>query len=441
METVVASTLKRRTSRTLAESLVTGTLRSGLPAVLLPKPGLSKKIAIIAVRYGSIDLEFQLADRPIATPPGIAHFLEHQLFKKEGGSDLIVEFGKFGASANAFTEYCTTAYYFTCSERFEENLKLLLSLAFLPYWHPDYVAKEKLIIEQELRMYEDSPDYQVYRNLMAGLYRIHPVRLDVGGTVADIQKITPELLEECYRVFYNPANMLLILAGDLDPERAFRSADESIPESARPGGEIRRVWPKEPAGVSKTMSWRESVVSRPRVLLGFKDLDLDGRGLLERDLEMSVILDLLFGRSSRFYNKHYESGLVDDGFSTSYNSDLPYGFSLLGGETDEPERLVEEVLKELARSRRERLKKRDIERAKRKRLGKFLRAFDTPDGAAFLLLGSLQKNVDVFRVPEAISRLRASDLDERVRRHFDERNYAISVVAPKVKKPPSSTDS
>ncbi|MBI2901688.1 MAG: insulinase family protein [Planctomycetes bacterium] len=422
--------LTPRSSKTLRERTVSTTLSCGLPAILLPKPGLNKKIAIVATRYGSVDLEFRIDGRDVKTPPGIAHFLEHQLFKKESGTDLIIEFGRFGASSNAFTEYCTTAYYFTCSERFFENLRLLLRLAFVPYWHPDYVAKEKLIIEQELRMYEDSPDYQVYRNLMAGLYQVHPVRIDVGGTVEDIRRIDAALLEDCYKVFYNPANMVLILAGDLDPRETFAIAEGAIPPTPR-GGEIRRFWPKEPPGAKKAMTWTESVVSRPKLLLGFKDLDLDGRDILARDLQMSVLLDLVFGRASRFYNRHYETGLIDDGFSASYNSDLPYGFSLIGGETDEPERLAEEVLKEIARARKERLKKRDVERAKRKRLGRYLRAFDTPDGAAFLLLGSMQKNVDLFEVPKAISRLRPGEIEERLRHHFDDRNYAISVVAPK----------
>jgi predicted Zn-dependent peptidase len=421
--------LRNRSNDTLAERMTTTTLSCGLPAILLPKPGLSKKIAIVATRYGSIDLTFHVDGRQLETPPGIAHFLEHQLFKKEGGGDLLIEFGRFGASSNAFTEYCTTAYYFTCSERFYENLGLLLGLAFSPYWNPEFVAKEKLIIEQELKMYEDSPDYQVYRNLMAGLYRKHPVRLDVGGTVADIQKIDPGLLEHCYNVFYNPANMVLILAGDLKPAEAFAKADELMPKNVKPGAPIRRFWPDEPVGVEKAMTWVESVVSRPRLLMGFKDLDLANRDILARDLEMSVILDLVFGKSSRFYQKQYESGLIDDGFSASYNSDLPYGFSILGGETDDHERLVEEILKEISRVRKERLKTRD--RAKRKRLGKFIRAFDTPDGAGFLLLGCIQKNVDVFEVPKSIQQLQPRRLEERLRAHFDDRNYAISIVSPK----------
>lgn len=424
-------TLRNRSNDTLAERMTTTTLACGLPAVLLPKPGLAKKIAIVATRYGSIDLTFQVNGSRLETPPGIAHFLEHQLFKKEGGGDLLIEFGKFGASSNAFTEYCTTAYYFTCSERFYENLGLLLGLAFSPYWNPEYVAKEKLIIEQELKMYEDSPDYQVYRNLMAGLYQKHPVRNDVGGTVADIQKIDPAQLEHCYNVFYNPANMILILAGDLKPAEAFAKADALIPKHVKAAPAIPRFWPEEPLGAHKGMTWIESVVSRPRLLLGFKDLDLAKRDILARDLEMSVILDLVFGKSSRFYQKQYETGLIDDGFSGSYNSDLPYGFSIIGGETDDPEKLIEEVLKEIERVKKERLKSRDIERSKRKRLGKFIRAFDTPDGAGFLLLGCLQKNVDVFDVPKAIQRLQPRALEERLRAHFDNRNYAISIVSPK----------
>jgi predicted Zn-dependent peptidase len=425
--------LRKRASPVLREEIHSATLGCGLACHVVPKRGFTKKIAIFATRYGSLDLVFEPEGKgKLETPPGIAHFLEHQLFKKAGGEDVLMEFGRTGASSNAFTDYATTAYYFTGSGEFERNLSLLLTFVMEPYFDARYVEKEKDIIEQELRMYDDSPDHRLYKNLMRTLYTTHPVRLDIGGEVSDIRGITRDLLEDCYRMFYNPANMVLLVAGDLEPAEVFRKADEALPaERHRPRGPIGRHLPVEPPGVRDRVVRTEMAVSRPRVLVGFKDPRPDPRRAMERELRSSVVLDLLFGRSSRFYNRHYEKGLIDDSFSFSYNGEDAFGFSLVGGETDEPEKLAEEILLELHRARKDRLGKRDVERSKRKRLGRFIRQFDTPDGAAFLVMGCVQRGLDLFSVPRVISRTTAGTLQERLEEHFDERNYAVSILMPK----------
>lgn len=425
--------LRKHSSPVLREEIVSATLSCGLNCFAVPKKGFSKKVGIFATRYGSIDLAFTPDGKPkLETPPGIAHFLEHQLFKKAGGEDVLMEFGRYGASSNAFTDYTATAYYFTASGHFEKNLDLLVSFVSQPYFEADNVAKEKLIIEQELKMYEDSPDHRLYKSLMRVLYTTHPVRLDIGGEVSDIQKIDRDLLEACYRMFYNPSNMVLVLAGDFDPAEAFALADKALPaERFRAQGPIARHWPVEPSGVVDRVVRTPMAVSRPRVIVGFKDLRIGTERSLAREIESSVVLDLLFGRSSSFYTKHYEAGLIDDSFAFSYSAEDAFGFSLIGGETEEPERLAEEVLLELHKARKSGLKKADVERSKRKRLGKFIRAFDTPDATAFMLMGAVQRNQDLFEVPKVISKLSAKALESRLREHFDERNYAVSILTPK----------
>jgi len=424
---------RSRSSSILREEIVSTTLACGLPVHVLPKRGFSKKVGIFAARYGSIDLAFTPPKRErLATPPGIAHFLEHQLFKKAGGEDVLMEFGRTGASSNAFTDYCTTAYYFTGSGEFDKNLDLLVGFVSDPYFDDANVAKEKLIIEQELRMYEDSPDHRLYKNLMSVLYTTHPVRIDIGGEVSDIQKIDRDLLEKCYRMFYNPSNMVLVVAGDFDPKAAFEVAERTLtPEAFKAQGPIQRHWPAEPAGVKDRVVRAEMAVSRPRMLVGFKDLEPAGSKSLERKIQSSFFFVFKVGPTSEFYTRHYESGLIDDSFSFSYNNEDAFGFSLIGAETDEPEKLAEQVLLELHKAKKGKLKQKDLERSKRKRLGKFIRSFDTPDGAAFLIMGCAQRNVDLFQVPQVISKLSAGALERRLRDHFDEQNYAVSILSPK----------
>ena len=281
-------------------------------------------------------------------------------------------------------------------------------------------------------MYLDMPDHRAYQNLVESMYASHPVRIDIGGTVESIQKIDRDLLEKCYRMFYNPANMVLLVAGDLDPERVFAQVDGLLaPGKFQARGPIARHCADEPPGVKERVVRGEMDLSRPRVLVGFKDLDGGGAKALERELESSVVLDLVFGRGGEFYTRAYESGLIDDSFSFSYNSDDPFGFSLIGGETDEPERLAEEVLLELHKAKEGKLRAGDVERSKRKRLGRFIRSFDSPDGCAFLVMGCAQRGIDLFAVPQVISKMAPKALERRLASHFDERNYAVSILMPK----------
>ena len=432
--------LRKAASPLLREEIHSATLSCGLEVRVIPKRGFARKIAVLSARYGSVDLSFSSGEGGRQdTPPGVAHFLEHQLFKKEGGQDALMEFGRYGASSNAFTDYGATAYYFTANGEFEKNLGLLAGFVTSPYFSDENVAKERLIIEQELRMYEDSPDYRIFKDLMAILYTVHPVRIDIGGTVESIQRIDAAVLERCYRTFYNPSNMALLAAGDLDPEAVVRQAESLLPpDRFRPLGPIGRHVPEEPPGVGERVVRREMAISRPRVLLGFKDLRLNRAKALERELETAIVLDLLFGRSSDFHTRVYEKGLIDDTFAASYNCDDPFGFSLIGGETDEPENLAEAVLLELHEARRRGLKKRDVERSRRKRLGQFIRSFDSPDGTAFLVLSCLQRGIDPFSVAKVISKVTAASLERRLAEHFDERNYAVSILSPKAPSKPEA---
>ena len=423
----------RTRDRRLREEIWSSRLACGLRALVVPKPGISKKIAVFATRYGSIDLVFSPAPGapPAPTPPGIAHFLEHQLFKKQD-IDVLMEFGRFGASSNAFTDYTSTTYYFSGTERFEESLDLLVRLVYAPHFTDDGVAKEKLIIEQEQKMYDDQPDYRIYKNLMAALYREHPVRIDIGGSVETIQKIDTQLLASCYRRFYHPTNMWFVACGDLDPAAVFRRLDKAMPPDRFAAGAdpIARSFPDEPPEPGRPLVRESAVVSRPRVLLGFKDLDLSGP-LLDRELSTSVLLDNLFGPTSAFHAKWYRQGLIDETFSASYTAENEFGTTLIGGETDEPERLAEEIRKELRRATRARLKRRDVDRARRKRLGRYLRSFDSPDGIGFMVLGFSMKGLNVFEFPAALSRLTPGRLEDRLRSHLREDRAAVSIMEPK----------
>ncbi|MBI3725955.1 insulinase family protein [bacterium] len=207
-----------RTSPRLKETVVSARLEDGLPVFVSPRPGFLKGFAIVATGYGSLDNEFvPLGEQKMTRfPEGIAHFLEHKLFEDEAG-DVFDEFARLGASANAFTSHAITAYHFSASEKFQECLDLLLDFVSDPYFTEESIEKERKVIAQEIRMYDDLPDQRGHLSLLKALYHHHPIREDIPGTVQSIQKITKAQLEACYRTFYRPENMVCFVTADVDP--------------------------------------------------------------------------------------------------------------------------------------------------------------------------------------------------------------------------------
>ena len=168
-------------------------LPSGLTVLVRPMPGYGSVHAEYATRFGSIDRDFVLDGKPVHLPAGVAHFLEHKMFESEDG-DAFSQYAKTGANANAFTSFDQTCYVFTATRQVDESLDILLSMVGQPYFTEATIQKEQGIIGQEIRMYDDNPDWRMLFALCGCLYENHPIRSDIAGTVESIAEITPEML-------------------------------------------------------------------------------------------------------------------------------------------------------------------------------------------------------------------------------------------------------
>ena len=193
-------------------------LPNGLTVRVIPRPGFAKKFAFLATDFGSIDMRFFFAGKDCAVPAGVAHYLEHKMFDLPEGNAM-EQYAEYGGGNNAFTNYTMTAYYVECTDCFEENLKILLRMVTTPYFTDESVNKERGIIEQEIRMYEDNADSACFENLFAAMYSRHPARIPICGSVESIAEITPETLYACHKAFYDPGNMMLCVIGDVEGER------------------------------------------------------------------------------------------------------------------------------------------------------------------------------------------------------------------------------
>lgn len=235
---------------------------SGLKIFVYPKERNNSTYAVFGTRYGSIDNCFRVNGETHRVPAGIAHYLEHKLFESADG-DAFARYAKTGASANAYTSFDMTCFLFSCTENVYDSLEILLDFVQSPYFTEQTVQKEQGIIGQEIKMYEDDPQWRVLFNLLESLYRTHPVKTDIAGTVESIAQITPELLYECYHTFYNLNNMVLSIAGDVDLNRILQLCDRMLKPS-KPVA-VERIFDPEPDEIVKTRATR-SCRWQPRFL-------------------------------------------------------------------------------------------------------------------------------------------------------------------------------
>ncbi len=414
----------------IGETLYTSKLPNGLPVFVVPKKGYRKSFACYVTNYGAADRRFTLAGEAKDTPAGVAHYLEHKMFDMPEGNALMA-LEAAGANANAFTSDAMTAYHFTCTQNFDEDLRTLLRFVSTPYYTQESVDKERGIIGQEIRMYEDDPDDQVYMGLMRLLFAHNPLRDDVAGTVESIQDITPQVLYDCHRVFYHPSNMALCVVGEADPEAVERAALEILtPESApRPG---RDYGPAESLEPVRTRDERAMEVSAPIFLGGLKLGPASTGPEAQRErLTAWLALRCLYGRSSPAYLRLYDEGLLNGTFGCSADYAAGQGFVIFGGESRDPDGAYEAILAEAEAVGKAGIDPALFDRQKKAAYGSQLRALgDFRSLGVNLAEGCFAgyQPLDGLRELEAIG---CDDASAWVREHIVPGRAALSVVRPK----------
>ena len=405
-------------------------LPNGLLVRVVPKRGFARKYAFLAVDFGGIDTKFTINGEEHRVPDGIAHYLEHKMFDLPEENAMNLFTGK-GGSPNAFTGYEMTAYYFSCTENFDDNLRTLLRMVMTPYFTPESVEKERGIIAQEIKMYEDSGESQVFEDLFAALFAEHPIRIPIAGTVESIGEITAQTLYDCYDAFYRPENMMLCVTGDVDPEAVLRIASEQEGKPAA-GLPERNYGAKEKMTPVKPRMERQMEVSMPTFSLGFKcEPAAPGEASLRQEILGDLAAEILVGESSRLYQRLYEDGMIDAGFSAGFESVKDACLLSAGGDSDDPEGVLEAILEEADRIRREGVDEELFRRLKKSALGRRTRDLDSFESICYHSCAYYFEGLDYFRFPEVYASVTAADVQEFLMQTVRPERGALAVVNPK----------
>lgn len=414
----------------VGEQMYHKVLENGLNVFVFPKPEFQKGYAFFATNYGGMDMRFCLDGVWHDTPAGVAHYLEHKNFDTKEGNAL-QDLAANGASPNAFTSSAITGYYFESTEKFLENLRILLSFVSEPYFTPESVEKEQGIIGQEIGMIEDNPDWRVFMNLMKALFRHHPIRVSVAGSVESISHITAQTLYACHKAFYDPANMVLCVAGDVEPEEICSIAREILPK--RPGPiAIKDYGDMEPTQAAQNRMEERMEISTPIFQLGYKgDIPERGEAGLRQELLAHLALEGLLGSSSPLYAKLYREGLIDRSFSYSYEAYPGCSFLCVGGESKDPDGVRNAIAQEAARIGQEGIDANLWERVKKGCYGAKVRSLNSFEHLCVSQAQSFFTGVDFLRFAELFEGLTRQETEGMIVNWVTEERTALSIIWPK----------
>ena len=398
------------------------TLPNGLAVRVLPKPGFAEKFAFLGTNFGSDDVCFTWNGERHTVPDGTAHFLEHRMFSLPD-CDPEDAFSRLGAQVNAFTDYAMTGYYFSCTEHFDDCLRLLLRMVMTPDFPCAAMASEREVIADEIALYADSPADCAQERLYRALYRRHPIRTPITGTRTSIRRVTPEVLQLCFDAFYRPDNMALIVMGDVDAEAVSRLAREVLPPDfspppARPCGEA------EPARAFRHRTLRTLPVSQPVFAIGFKTAP--SADPLRQELTGQLAAELLLGESAALYEDLYTRGLIDADFSSGFTRVPGAAFLQAGGAGRDPEAVLEAILQAPKTS----FSPERFARLKKSVRGRLLRELDGFESTCYRICEAIFAGGDCFCEFDLLDSITLSDTEALLTQTVTPERAALSVVAP-----------
>ena len=411
------------------EKLYIEKLKNGLTVMIIPKKGIQKKYIIWGTNYGSNDNRFIVPGENEITevPKGVAHFLEHKMFEQENGRNSLDVLTDIGVSANAYTTNDHTAYLYEATDNFYEALDEFMDYVQHPYFTDENVEKEKGIIGQEIMMYDDYPQWKVYLNALECMYYNNPVKLDITGTIETISHIDKDILYKCYKTFYNPSNMAMVVAGDFEPEKLLEEIKKRLVNN-KSNGEIKRIFDEEPQEIVKSYVEQNMEVSMPLFTIGIKDTPAEEKERVRKNIAIEIVLNMIIGASSDLFKELYNKGNCYWSPSIEYDFNKNYAHILLTGQSNNPQELFEMFKQQVKYSIENGLNEEDVERTKKMIYGEYIKEYDDVVDISRMFLSDYFKGINSFDYLENVEIVNLEYLNQILKDVFQERKMILSVV-------------
>lgn len=405
-------------------------LENGMTVIIIPKNTTKKKYVIWGVNFGSIDNHFKVDGEEIYIPDGVAHFLEHKMFEQENGKNSLDTLMALGIDANAYTTSNHTAYLFECTDHFYEGLDELMNYVQNPYFTNENVEKEKGIIAQEIRMYDDDPGWQLYMGILDCLYKNNPIKVDIAGTVESISKITPEVLYKCYNTFYALDNMTLVICGDFEPEKLLEEVKKRLTKN-KTYEKIERIYPEKEKTINKKYVEKNMNVSMPIFAIGIKDVSKMDSEIVKKHIAIEILLNVIIGKSSDLYKKMYNQGLLLEEPSIDYEFSEEYAHIVISGQSNDSEEVYKMFKEEIENYKKNGLNINHFERIKKKIYGEYVVEYNNISEIARKFLTDSMKKISSFDYIEQYKVITKEYVEQVLKEIFNDEYMALAIVKEK----------
>lgn len=404
-------------------------LNNGLEVYIYQNKNVKDIFATFTTKYGSTINSFNLNNKLINVPKGIAHFLEHKLFEQKNGIDPMNFYSRSGSECNAMTSYDSTSYVFYCNNNFIKNINYLLNYVQDPYFTDKNIEKEKGIIIEEIKMYDDMPEATIYEKLLYNLFNNHNIKYPVIGYIDEIKKVAKEDLYNCYNAFYNPSNMFLTITGNVDPFKTI----ETIRNNQKEKGVITNVVSinniEEPNKVYKEYEEQISNVKIPIVAYGIKipisNINIEKRIL---DYYFCVMFGLLFGTTSTFNEECLNEGLIDSPIDIDYNNTDEHKIITFEFKSKRYKEVINKINKALCNIV---INEFDLERRKKSFIIKLIYAFDSITAVNNLIIKNVINYNKLYdNIYEIINNLNIIELNDLIS-NLDISNRSLYIIKSK----------
>ncbi len=412
----------------IKEKLYIEKLENGLTIMVMPKK-TRKKYIVWSANFGSIDNKFysQGEENLTTVPDGIAHYLEHKLFEQENGKNSLDVLTSLGVDANAYTTNDHTAYLFECTDNFDEALEEFMDYVQHPYFTDENVEKERGIIEQEIMMYDDYPEWAVYMNAMKAMYKNNEINIDVAGTKETIAQINKDKLYKIYNSFYYPSNMIIVLAGDFNPKEILEKIKEKV--ILKNTEDVKRVYNEEPEEIVEKYVEKEMNISMPIIIIGYKDNNLK-ENKIKKDIALEILSTILFSKSTEFFKKLYEEGKLLTNPATNYEFSKTFAHFLIQVQTNYVEEVIKEIDNQIEKVKENGISEEDFLRAQKAVYGNYIKDYNDVSNIASIIVADYFKNINSFDYFEEFKSVNKNYVEKILKELFVEKRKVVSVIKP-----------
>lgn len=404
----------------------TYTLHNGLQCCFIPRKDQHDYYASLTVKFGAYHT--YLPDHK-SIPSGTAHFLEHIIFS----ADALQSYQALGTFANASTNYDKTTYRIQFSSELERNIQLLFDIVLQLRLTNEQIDNERSIINHELKNTSDRAEWKALYHLLEALYDNNPIRNPIGGTSRSLEDINESILQDCFQYYYQPANMILFVTGDFQVEEVKRYVENyQWHRHCFTKRHIEAPLYEEPANSRVKFFEDTSVIASPYYLRGWKynDMNLQGQQLMERSLMISILLEVIFGKTSQLYNKLIAATVISDDFEWQFECFTGLGTAIIGGYTMDARLLDQYIVEYIETVKQSGFAEEDITRVKKYFIGMYVRHMEDAHQLATIFTDWQVRGASVLHAFNLLNSLNVNDINDLLSQLFIAENSAVALLTP-----------